>query len=101
MTLKSLLASMAVVTCLTSTAFVAQVQAAAGESVQAEHTNKQYKVGDTAHKLYQEERLGIKDWQQKNLPAPKEGAQWVTISNKYVMVEIDNGKILDIEPMKH
>lgn len=101
MTFKSLLVSAAVMTCLTGTALVAQAQTPATKTVQAEHTNKQYKVGDTAHKLYQDERLGIKDWNEKNLAAPKEGSQWVTISDKYVMVEMDNGKILDIAPMKH
>jgi Ni/Co efflux regulator RcnB len=101
MTLKSLFASLAVITCLGTASFAVQAQTPATKSVQAEHTNKQYKVGDTAHKLYQEERLGIKNWQDKGLTAPQEGSQWVTISNKYVLVEMDNGKILDIAPMKH
>ncbi|WP_268800818.1 RcnB family protein [Pseudomonas huanghezhanensis] len=99
MTFKSLLASMAVLTCLTSTALVVQAQTPATKSVQAEHTNEQYKVGDTAHKLYQDERVGIKDWKDKGLHAPKEGSQWVTISDRYVLVDMDTGKILDMAPM--
>lgn len=101
MTLKSLLSSMVVITCLSGASLVAQAQTPATQSVQAEHTNKQYKVGDTAHKLYQDERLGIKDWKDKNLKPPQEGSQWVTISNKYVMVEMETGKILAIAPMTH
>jgi Ni/Co efflux regulator RcnB len=101
MTLKSLLSSMVVMTCLSGATLVAQAQTPATQSVQAEHTNKQYKVGDTAHKLYQDERLGIKDWQDKNLKAPQAGSQWVTISDKYVMVEMETGKILAIAPMTH
>lgn len=101
MNLKTLMACAAVMTCLTSASLSAQAaDSASGKTVQAEHTNEHYKVGDTAHDLYKQERVGIKDWQQKGLKEPQEDTQWVQISNKYVLVNTDSGKILDIEPVK-
>lgn len=101
MNLKTLMACAAVMTCLMGASLSAQAaEPASGKTVQAENTNEHYKVGDTAHDLYKQERVGIKDWQKKGLKAPQENTQWVQISNKYVLVNTDSGKILDIEPVK-
>jgi Ni/Co efflux regulator RcnB len=72
MNMKKLMASVAVVTCLGGASSAAMAQTPATKSVQAEHTNEQYKVGDTTHDLYKDERVGVKDWEGKGLHAPKE-----------------------------
>ncbi|WP_285423473.1 RcnB family protein [Pseudomonas sp. efr-133-TYG-103a] len=100
MNLKTLMACAAIATCLSGTSLMAQAQTASNASVQAEHTNQRYKVGDTAPDLYKEERVGIKDWQDKHLTAPAEDSQWVMINDKYVLVNVSDGKILDIAPVK-
>lgn len=101
MNLKTLMACAAVMTCLAGTSLCVQAaEATSSKTVQAETTNKHFKVGDTAPDLYKQERVGIKDWQKKGLTAPKENTQWVQISDKYALVEIDNGKILDIAPAR-
>lgn len=97
MNMKKLMASVAVVTCLGG-ASAAMAQTPATKSVQAEHTNEQYKVGDTTHDLYKDERVGVKDWEGKGLHAPKEGTQWVLISDKYALINMEDGKVLDIAP---
>lgn len=99
MNLKTLMTCAAMLTCLSGTSFLAQAQTPSTKSVQAENANEQYKVGDTAHDLYKEERVGIKDWQQKGLKAPQKDSQWVQISDKYVLVQMDSGKIIDIKPV--
>ena len=98
MNIKKLMACAAVVTCLSGTSFAAMAQTPPTKSVQAEHTNEQYKVGDTTHDLYKDERVGVKDWQGKGLTAPKEGTQWVLISDKYALINMEDGKVLDIAP---
>jgi Ni/Co efflux regulator RcnB len=95
-----LMACTAMMTCLSGTSLMAQAQDTSTKSVQAEHTNERYKIGDTAHDLYKDERVGIKDWQNKGLKAPQKDSQWVLISDKYVLVQMDSGKILDIAPVK-
>ncbi|MFK3971998.1 RcnB family protein [Pseudomonas sp. NPDC087358] len=101
MNLKTLIACAVAMSCLAGTSLMAQAaQPASSKTVQAENTNEKLKVGDTAHDLYKQERVGIKDWQQKGLKAPHENTQWVQISDKYVLVQMDSGKILDITPVK-
>lgn len=98
---KSLIAGLAILGCVSVLSLPAQAaQATSTKSVQAENTNEHYKVGDTAHDLYKQERVGIKDWQQKGLKTPQKDSQWVQISDKYVLVQMDSGKILDIAPVK-
>jgi Ni/Co efflux regulator RcnB len=100
MNIKTLMTCAALATCLSGTSLAAMAQTPATKSVQAEHTNQQYKVGDTTHDLYKDERVGIKDWQDKGLKAPQEGAQWVQISDKYALINMEDGKVLDIAPVK-
>jgi len=40
------------------------------------------------------------NWKQKGLKAPKARAQWVQINDKYMMVMITNGTIIDITPVE-
>jgi Ni/Co efflux regulator RcnB len=40
------------------------------------------------------------NWKQKGLKAPKAQAQWVQINDKYMMVMITNGTIIDITPVE-
>lgn len=101
MNLKTLMACAAVMTCLTGASLCAQAaEPTSSKTVQAETANKHFKVGDIAPDLNKQERVGIKDWKQKNLKDPGEDSQWVQISDKYVLVQTDSGKILDIQPVK-
>ena len=102
MSLKTLMTCAAMLTCLTGTSLMAHAaQPTSTKSVQAENTNKRYKVGDIVPDLYKDERVGIKDLPNKGLSTPQEGSQWVQINDKHVLVQMDNGKILDIAPIKY
>ena len=49
---------------------------------------------------YQRSEKAIGNWKAKGLKAPKEQAQWVQINDKYMMVMITNGTIMDITPVE-
>jgi Ni/Co efflux regulator RcnB len=40
------------------------------------------------------------NWKRKGLKAPKAQALWVQINDKYMMVMITNGTIIDITPVE-
>ncbi len=46
---------------------------------------------------YEHLQFDVNDWQQHNLKAPPRGYHWIgNDSNKYLLVSIDNGIILDV-----
>ncbi|MEB0045679.1 MULTISPECIES: RcnB family protein [unclassified Pseudomonas] len=57
-------------------------------------------VGDRAPEVYQRSEKAVNNWKQKGLKAPKAQAQWVQINDKYMMVMITNGTIMDIAPVE-
>jgi Nickel/cobalt transporter regulator len=45
---------------------------------------------------YQHIQFAVNDWRQRNLTAPPRGYHWVgNDSNRYLLVSIDNGIVLD------
>jgi nickel/cobalt homeostasis protein len=57
-------------------------------------------VGDRAPDVYQRSEKALSNWKQKGLKAPKAQAQWVQINDKYMMVMVTNGTIVDITPVE-
>ncbi|MGF0238447.1 RcnB family protein [Rhodococcus sp. IEGM1300] len=57
-------------------------------------------VGDRAPDVYQRSEKAIGNWKAKGLKAPKDQAQWVQINDKYMMVMVTNGAIIDITPVE-
>ncbi|VVQ33979.1 hypothetical protein PS943_03588 [Pseudomonas fluorescens] len=57
-------------------------------------------VGDRAPDVYQRSEKALSNWKQKGLKVPKGQAQWVQINDKYMMVMITNGTIIDITPVE-
>jgi hypothetical protein len=57
-------------------------------------------VGDRAPDVYQRSEKALSNWKQKGLKTPKAQAQWVQINDKYMMVMITNGTIIDITPVE-
>ncbi|MEO4016212.1 RcnB family protein [Pseudomonas rossensis] len=62
--------------------------------------NRQLVVGDRAPDVYQRSEKALVNWKQKGLKTPKGQAQWVQINDKYMMVMITNGTIVDITPVE-
>ena len=56
--------------------------------------------GDRAPDVYQRSEKAPLNWKHKGLKAPKAQAQWVQINDKYMMVMITNGTIVDITPVE-
>ncbi|WP_407316122.1 RcnB family protein [Pseudomonas sp. nanlin1] len=63
--------------------------------VEAESLEKGDKISDQ----YRRKENAISNWKQKGLPAPKEDTQWALVNDKYVLIEITNGTIIDIVPV--
>lgn len=53
-----------------------------------------FKIGDTVPELYRTDEYKIKQWQQRNLPAPAAGTYWTYMGEDYVLVNEADGKIL-------
>ncbi|MCR8930677.1 RcnB family protein [Pseudomonas sp. A4] len=58
------------------------------------------KVNDRAPEMYQRKDKALQNWKAKGLKAPIEQAQWVQINDKYVMVMITNGTIVEMQPVE-
>jgi Ni/Co efflux regulator RcnB len=57
-------------------------------------------LGSRAPQKFQRPEAGLKDWSKRGLKEPSKEAQWVQIHDKYVMVQITNGQITEIVPVK-
>lgn len=55
-----------------------------------------YSVGDKAPDPYTREEWKFQDWQKRQLPLPKENAQWVEASDHFLMINRDNSVIMEI-----
>jgi len=96
---KSLIVSLVLIGCFSSANLYALDTA--NESVKASKlTSHDFEVGDRAPTTYQQTRSALPDWQEQGLKPPKKQSQWVQIDDKYVMVQITNGEILEITPVK-
>jgi len=55
-----------------------------------------FKTGDTVPEMYRTEEYNIKQWQQRNLPAPDAGSHWTYMGGNYVLITDAEGKILKV-----
>ena len=64
------------------------------DSVTADFT--QFHVGDTVPPLYLTAEYNIKQWQQRNLPAPEAGTHYTYMGGSYVLITDTEGKVVKI-----
>ncbi|MBV4477485.1 RcnB family protein [Pseudomonas sp. B2M1-30] len=97
---KTLIASLALVAGIAGISPIVQAaETSSSTSVQSPTGNRALKVNDRAPDIYQRSEKAITDWKHKGLKAPEPQAQWVQIDDKYVMVMITNGTIVEIQPV--
>lgn len=53
-----------------------------------------FSIGDTVPDLYRTEEYNIKQWKQRNLPAPDAGSHWTYMGENYVLIGDADGKII-------
>jgi Ni/Co efflux regulator RcnB len=98
---KTLIASLALVAGLTGISPIVLADDPPAKTVQPGVTNaRQLVVGDRAPDIYQRSEKALGNWKAKGLKAPKEQAQWVQINDKYMMVMVTNGTIVEITPIE-
>ncbi|STT05257.1 nickel/cobalt homeostasis protein RcnB [Klebsiella pneumoniae] len=54
-------------------------------------SHRRHRSGDVPHPEY-----NIKQWQQRNLPAPDAGSHWTYMGGNYVLITDTEGKILKV-----
>ena len=54
----------------------------------------QFTLGDTVPEMYRTEQYSIKQWEQRNLPAPDAGSHWTYMGGNYVLITDAEGNIL-------
>ena len=98
---KTLIASLALVAGIAGISPLVQAAQTSSEpTVQSPVSDRELKVNDRAPDIYQRSEKAITNWKQKGLKAPVEQAQWVQINDKYVMVMITNGTIVEMKPVE-
>ncbi|MBK5351427.1 RcnB family protein [Pseudomonas sp. TH41] len=98
---KTLIASLALVAGIAGISPIVQADDPAQKTVQPGVNNaRNLVVGDRAPEVYQRSEKALVNWKQKGLKAPKDQAQWVQINDKYMMVMITSGTIMDITPVE-
>ncbi|MDO8707217.1 MULTISPECIES: RcnB family protein [Pseudomonas] len=98
---KSLIAALAIAAGVAGISPLVQADEPAAKTVQPGVNNtRELVVGDRAPDMYQHTDKALRNWKAKGLKAPKEQAQWVQINDKYMMVMITNGTIVDITPVE-
>ncbi|WP_283180528.1 MULTISPECIES: RcnB family protein [unclassified Pseudomonas] len=98
---KTLIASLALVAGIAGISPIVQADDPPQKTVQPGVNNtRELVVGDRAPDVYQRSEKALANWKQKGLKTPKAQAQWVQINDKYMMVMITNGTIIDITPVE-
>ena len=98
---KSLIAALAIAAGVAGISPIVQADDPPQKTVQPGVNNtRELVAGDRAPDVYQRSEKALVNWKQKGLKAPKAQAQWVQINDKYMMVMITNGTIIDITPVE-
>ncbi|PMX00603.1 hypothetical protein C1X59_13575 [Pseudomonas sp. FW215-R2] len=98
---KTLIASLALVAGIAGISPLVQAAPTSTDTVERSPIDgRELKVNDRAPDVYQRSEKAIKNWKQKGLKQPDPQAQWVQMNDKYVMVMITNGTIVDIKPVE-
>ncbi len=97
---KSIMAGVALLSCVAVTSFSVQAADAPEQTVtQSKDNMRDLNTGDRAPEKFQRPDAAIKDWKQKGLKAPAKESQWVRINDRYVQVQITNGQVTEIAPV--
>jgi len=99
---KSLIAGLALASCMSAVSVTALAQTPAEPTVpkSASSTTHSLQVGDRAPAKYQRPTEAVKNWKAKGLKQPEKESQWVRLGHNYVLVQITNAQILEIVPVK-
>jgi hypothetical protein len=99
---KSLIAGLALVSCMSAVSVTALAATPAEPTVpeSASSTTHELKVGDRAPQKYQRPGEALNNWKALGLKQPEKESQWVRLHSHYVLLQITNGQILEIVPVK-
>jgi Ni/Co efflux regulator RcnB len=98
---KAFVACLAIFGCVSMTSLVAHAADAPEQKVDESRDNtRELEVGSRAPQKFQRTEAGLQDWKKRGLEEPAKESQWVQINDKYVMVQITNGQISKIVPVK-
>ncbi|MGH8417600.1 MAG: RcnB family protein [Pseudomonas sp.] len=98
---KSLIAGLAILSCVSLSSFAVRADDAPAQTVQSSKDNKEdLEKGSRVPEKFQRPGEAIHDWKAKGLHEPSKQSQWVRINDKYVQVQTTNGQITDIVPVK-
>jgi len=98
---KTLIAALAIAAGVAGISPIVQADDPPQKTVQPGVNNsRELVVGDRAPDVYQRSDKALKNWKAKGLATPKEQSQWVQINDKYMLVMITNGTIIDITPVE-
>jgi Ni/Co efflux regulator RcnB len=98
---KTLVACLAILGCVAVTSLSVHAADAAEPKVEESRDNmRDLELGSRAPQKFQRPEAGLKDWKTRGLEEPSKESQWVQINDKYVMVQITNGQITEIVPIK-
>ncbi|SDU90316.1 RcnB family protein [Pseudomonas mucidolens] len=97
----SLIASLLVAASLSAASLTVQAEDNPQKTVEPSNiNNRDLKVGDRAPGILVRKESAIGDWEKRGLKQPAEDSQWARVNDRYVLVKITNGTILDITPTK-
>lgn len=97
----SLIASLLIAASVSAASFTVQAEDSPQKTVEPSNINtRDLKVGDRAPDILVRKESAIGDWKQRGLKQPAEESQWARVNDRYVLVKITNGTILDIAPAK-
>ncbi|WP_339528339.1 RcnB family protein [Pseudomonas mucidolens] len=97
----SLIASLLVAASLSAASLTVQAEDNPQKTVEPSNiNNRDLKVGDRAPDILVRKESAIGDWKKRGLKQPVEDSQWARVNDRYVLVKITNGTILDITPAK-
>lgn len=97
----SLIASLLVAASLSTASVTVQAEDNPQKTVEPSNINtRDLKVGDRAPDILVRKESALADWKKRGLKAPHDDSQWARVNDRYVLVKITNGTILDITPAK-
>ena len=98
---KSIIACLAILGCVSVTSLSVQAADAPEPTIEKSKDNlHELERGSRAPEKFRRPEQGLKDWSRRGLTEPAKESQWVQINDKYVLVQITNGQITEIVPVK-
>ncbi|MCD5991251.1 RcnB family protein [Pseudomonas syringae] len=98
---KSLVACLAILGCVSLTSLSVQAADAPEPTIEKSKENMhELELGSRAPEKFRRPEEGLKDWSKRGLKEPAKESQWVQINDKYVQVQLTNGQITEIVPVK-